>query len=916
MLKLRHLSSLEEKIEILRAFDPTKQTWVVPDLVSKQSLQQRLLVDRKFIADTACLRASDLWRKILFLTRPEVQVISKNLAKNLIQEWLSTSEFEWAKKSGSADMMMNYLSDLMPALNHPDGQGLMSDWFQQNQSAMVRWGLWYLEAQRVWSLFLEKKIICKDWISGYLVNESLPAEMFKHSIVFDLGYQILPSEVELIKNISRYQDVLVLIPNPSWSEEYDKLKSLYSPLAVDEGKIEAKVIDGIRPKFKVFPSFLGEVKDAVAQVRKWLDSGVEAKKIAILATNKKIYSTCINEFLKQEGIPLRESRADSLVSNGYIAQWLARLNNYILQSDSGSLELDMFYGDKSLMQPIGYDEFRALYSNLYDKKDLARNKEVAKKYKSDISSESRLSRDDFISQVVKFWDFNWQHEYLEGVLHKFFQETPAWTNFSVFMWLKYLTEISISVEAEKFARNEEGVLVESILNSEYLDVTHVYILGVCSSLSKSTQRSAIGDADTQSLSRVTGLNLSSTAQDSIEFQIRWVSDAPHVDAIISYGRTNFSGSSEAPIPFWVQSRLLQNQDIKINDLAGVTRWDELQTIADSNRDSFIEGTRLYDAEKLFSRIQVDLGESQQNYQTFGGEFKLSPSSIGNYKQCPFVYWMANLLQLSTEDAIDLDPSFKDISNLLHGALDEFGKNGFPSTLTDSEIDKIIDDQVVKQKLSIADFELWHQQKKSIRQYFRIFLATESEWRKKFPQTQTIGSEVKFEAFVDLVKKVISREKSPEGILLSGRIDRVDTDGEGNAVVIDYKRSAAGLSSYNSWLENHLFQPLIYSLAIENGFTKLGRLNVVSGQYYSLKDGDRSKAFYIKEGAGTLFDLSSAARNKISIKDKEELLKKMSDLVFDVVENIKAGKFYPSPANPDKDCVECRWRNQCRSPHLL
>jgi hypothetical protein len=63
MLHLHPVRSFSEKEELLRSFDPERQTWVVSDLRSKLDIQKYLLASRPILEEEAILRASELWRK-------------------------------------------------------------------------------------------------------------------------------------------------------------------------------------------------------------------------------------------------------------------------------------------------------------------------------------------------------------------------------------------------------------------------------------------------------------------------------------------------------------------------------------------------------------------------------------------------------------------------------------------------------------------------------------------------------------------------------------------------------------------------------------------------------------------------------------------------------------------------------------
>lgn len=236
MLEIKELSSPSEKQDILNKFDPSRQCWVVPDLVSKKNIQQVFLEKNQVIEEDSCLRASDLWQKFLARLRPDLRVVPPSFIEGVIKNHLSLSKSDWIRTPGASQELARYIRDLMPILSHPDAEEIMNDWFSKNHSALVRWGHWFQESLRVWHKLNELGVISREWISGVLVNETGFESIWNRQLVFDLGVEIISPETELISVLSRFLSVTIIKPTPLWLQDYPSLFAPYNFLETRSAK--------------------------------------------------------------------------------------------------------------------------------------------------------------------------------------------------------------------------------------------------------------------------------------------------------------------------------------------------------------------------------------------------------------------------------------------------------------------------------------------------------------------------------------------------------------------------------------------------------------------------------------------------------------------------------------------------------
>jgi hypothetical protein len=197
-------------------------------------------------------------------------------------------------------------------------------------------------------------------------------------------------------------------------------------------------------------------------------------------------------------------------------------------------------------------------------------------------------------------------------------------------------------------------------------------------------------------------------------------------------------------------------------------------------------------------------------------------------------------------------------------------------------------------------------------FAKRFQAFEGEWRRKFPQTKTVGRELSYEAYFDPVALTVAAE--PPGLMLTGFIDRVDEDTEGRVVVIDYKSTMSGFTHWNAWVKKRRLQLGFYADVVASGLTELGPREVVGAFYMNMKNFGRDRGMARPEGDGVLFEIG---RKKFAISQDEqkELFVELRGVAASAVERMEKGEFSPVPADV-KDCVECRWNGLCRGRHLL
>lgn len=140
-----------------------------------------------------------------------------------------------------------------------------------------------------------------------------------------------------------------------------------------------------------------------------------------------------------------------------------------------------------------------------------------------------------------------------------------------------------------------------------------------------------------------------------------------------------------------------------------------------------------------------------------------------------------------------------------------------------------------------------------------------------------------------------------GYLLRGRIDRIDADRDGRAIVTDYKRTCTARHGAGKMLTGGLVQVPLYLEAVRRGT----RLSPVAGVYRGLaKQAERGLVM-----AGSL-DSSRTTSTDVREPDAyQALIDEALSLCADAVSGMRAGVIAPAPFAADS-CSGCPVANAC------
>lgn len=896
MLEVLRINSPDEKRRLFLDVDPNRETWIVSDLQSKWHLQKDLIERHGVLEQTSVLRATELWQKLAFQIEPDLQPLSVELAQTLFWNWIQEMNLPWARSPHAVPVVLNQMRMWMTLFSDPRHEEIMAQWFEDNQEAYVRWGHWFELCSALWRRCQENNYVMVAWLPAVLLSSDLEKLKWKESLTFDLGPQITQVEGLLIRELSRHMDVKVIFPEAPWLGLMRNTLRPYEVFLAAQGDLNWQPSVSETISFGRFSTQLAELKDAVAQTREWLDRGISPQSIAIVAPDIEEYWPALRLYLKEEGIPFAKPTVAKLGGFLETAQWLSNLRTAMHKIKSNDLEVHLFAHQEK--PRLSFDEFKVLFSHIYDASDLKR---AADLFSSDMEFKrsTLLTVHEFLAWALSQWDAEAGRERLNAILQVMGKEVPRTLQLNSDQWLSYLEGILARREIQLEGGNNGGIWCVSLSSADWLPVTHAIFLNLNEGALRSQEPSPISAGEAQKIFTDTGYAVGTNDRQELEFEFLWFLQKKWSALRLCFSATDFQGTVLTPSKLWMWAGFVSGQLKKEAEAPRRTRWDEIQALPLETLGEYRKWPAVR-VHQLNAALNRDMDITVNSWGQVSIE-RLSASALERYWNCPFQYAAERQLKLNDDPALDLDMDRRTRGVLLHAMLEKLGAEPFRTEWTDEELVNLIENVRETEKIRIGEERLWPV---ILAQHLRLgkrFLEMEKHWRSRFPETRTVGREVLFETMWGEV-------------LMSGRLDRVDADEEGRYAVIDYKGSAANLRNWKTWMANHDIQLPLYSLLLEEGRTSLPAGKVMAANYYVVKDADRRKGFHLRDEGAKLYSSQDRHYNFISEAEKQELFQQLKSTIDQAIVEISSGSLNPKPEDL-KACGVCSWRALCRSPHL-
>ncbi len=909
MLQIISIENRSQVNELFANYNPREQSWLVSDLRTKFELQQKILARDGQYIDESVLRASDLWKMLLKRLEPRLRLISDPFARSLLRTIMDENAEVLGVNSSAEDTVFSYIDQMAAIIFHPEGTKRLDEWFENHPEAKNRWREWYLRARFcAIKLIEEHNVITSDWITAYLQNFNELERVWNIPLIVDLSGEISRVEAEILHVISRSIDVIILEPSPAWRADFHFLLRPYEDLRAQSTR--ATKLQPIPKKEKVqeilrFSGMLAEIKNSVGQVREWLNVGIPATSIAIIAPDIETYWPVLQAFLSEEGIPYQKDITHKAQSLPSVTRWLATLRSKSGRLSSSDLEIAFF--DKGESQDLRYEEFKSLFKSLYVNEDLARNEIVHKIFSGQLDISGLVSREEFVGTALKEWHTS-ETEIVQIVLRELLQNATANTKLVWKEWLSYLESIVAAKEYSLEKGESAGILVTKLMSAHSEKALYRIFVGLTDEALKSRNKTQLSGQDYFELAKDIGFYLDNPDQNDLAFELRLLAEADSTHDIYCFGATDLSGSLCSPSTFWMS--LSENHEALT--LPKETRWDELQH-SDLNADS--EGRTWLNTrrEDLEHKIRQDLGKEELPNLTLQELPRISASAIESFLDCPFIFAAQRYFKLKDLPDIDLDVDHRTRGQLAHTLFEKLTIEPMRFDWKTEELNALLEAIRVERKLVFADERLWTPLKKKHILLGQRFLEVEKNWRTEFKKTKTIAREKRFEFYLDPRTEEIGKEAKAGTFRISGQIDRIDSDDQKHLIVLDYKSSVGGITAHSSWLKNQEIQLLFYMWVLEKTLMEEVQGEVIGLFYYIFRTFDR-KGFKIEDLAGSLYPASKRKDKNATFEAKDLYLTEFSKILMGTLDRIQKGEASPKPAD-FQTCPTCEWRRQCRAPHL-
>lgn len=904
MLSFVNLSHPLQLKQLVAQYDPLKDTWIVSDLKSKQEIQSESIKKHGYFTDEAILRASDFWRLWIRRIDPTLNLVSSDFIKSLVQNFVD----QYGKKLDLLDSEVSTLSralqEFAPIHLHPNSNEVLQEWLaqeQQKNKIEKKWQKWFQYSKVALSYILkEHHVIDAKWAAAYLQSIDLNLIQWPRRVFVDLGSELSSVEMGLFRELAQNQDVVIISPKPEWSGKFENLLGVYKD---NSGYGKSKNLNdvftnSVKPEqFIRLSTQLAEIKFAVAKSRQWANEGVELKNISIIAADIERYWPVLQYYLDIEGLPYSKDTVAQINSLGDVQNLLAILKNYSQDVGWDSLEKIYFSKESEGQQ---YEKFKALFYQLYDSDDLARDQKIKELYYKKINFSDEMSRDEFLGFLVKTWlqtpNSSTKSEIFETIFKDFLSQSLN-IKLMASRWITFLKNRLSSKEVTLKRSAAGGLNVLSLMSAQMSDCTHKIYLGLNDELYSKKNKTLMSHSDAVAIKRDFDLSIDCSEESYLDFNLRWQAMASTPNTYYTSAHLSFESDPLNASLFFIEN--LPKSEILSPAL---TRADEVQKSLRSPE------SKIFQTLSNSKRLRQDLQgyEEKINLENFK---KLSVSDIENYAQCSFKLLASRGFKLRDYAQVGIDLDSRDKGTLTHALFEFVLAEMQKAAPSEEQISAHLEKKRAELNLYKGQDLFWEIQKTKFLKLAQKFISFESK------RVQHFRSEVEkdFTLHFDLKSKSFSLEPTQgDCFTFNLRIDRIDqSKTQRYYIVYDYKSGASALPTAKKFISQSQFQMLLYLSAVK---LTVDDPSLIKGAlYYLYKSFDLSKGVIDKQIGQQDFELGS--RNSSLVDSLAELEQQFLEAISGLLETLNTGIFKTNPLEI-KICSDCDWKKLCRAPHLM
>lgn len=922
MLEIIKVQKRSDILQQFSQFDAKIQSWLVSDLRTKLEIQNRLLEKDKFFVESSILRATDLWRILFRRQFPKKKIIERSWARVLLSSFLKKNIGDLNLNQASSSTILEMIEFFLPLLCHPEGHEKFKEWLELHPEIKDRWAEWYVLTRLCFQyLYNDKDLVLSSWFSALLIRQGdlpdLQVEQWKRPLWVDLGGQILWSEAELLRLLSKQIDIKIFLVEGEWQKDFSYKMRPYQHL--QSHATRTSDLSSIqRPQAKItrvqkFSGELAEIRQTVGQIRLWLEEGIQPSEIGIFAPDIEKYWPVLKSFFEQEGISANKETTAKLASLPSIQEWLAGIRLKFKEIRSADLELHFFQHEE---KSLNHEEFKSLFANIMSSEDLRKHFQIESLYLAPLKISKNPSRDEWVVFIARLWSQDRATEPLALILSELYASGASGTELPVFDWLDHLESLVAKLEISVDAADTDGVHLASLMAAPSFWLRKRIFLGLSEDSLKQSSSQFLSRFEVEKLFSDLGFFLENHDLSSKEFELRMLADTDSEEDIFSFGIVTLSGQMQAPSGAWLKwdtEKAAVSAPLR-------TRWDDLQNAKSEDILQKLRALNPDEAKQVVDRIKMDEGvESFKNFISPEAP-SLSASRVEVYLDCPFKFAAQALFELKDLPDLDLHIDPRNYGNLVHNLFEQLTAEPQRWNHTDTEIENILQKIYEKSFTKVFHPQLWPAYKNRLIATAQRFIEFEKNWRLRFPKTKLVEREKKWSFEIWTEEGSLKSEKTLQKprlapsnkFLLSGKIDRVDSDGDGHFVVLDYKSGSASAENFPNWQEKNKLQLLFYIWALENDVME--KNEVVGAFYFVFKTMERHRGLGLREGGVELFPIDGRSGALTDLATKKQLIEELEKTLVTVMSQVSEGFFPPQPRE-EEICITCNWKRLCRAPHL-